>query len=177
MTFVVPFDGSSLAEAALARAVEFGRVLDEPVVAVTVVPERNANYAREKGWLGADEEFDRAVVVSSVRGQLRAIAPEVDLETPSIDRYAPPGAIANRIDRFIRDREASMVFVGSENAGRLVTSSSSIGGRLAAKEDYDVVIVRRRGPTRVEAAAAQSPSFDPEADITPEGEDGNPDEE
>ena len=35
MTFVVPFDGSKLAEAALVRATEYGDVLDEDVVAVT----------------------------------------------------------------------------------------------------------------------------------------------
>ena len=46
MTFVVPFDGSALAETALVRADEFSEVLDERVVAVTVVP-RDPEYARE----------------------------------------------------------------------------------------------------------------------------------
>jgi nucleotide-binding universal stress UspA family protein len=47
MAFVVPFDGSELAEAALVRAVEYGAALDEEIAAVVVVPERK-QYAREK---------------------------------------------------------------------------------------------------------------------------------
>jgi len=38
MTLVVPFDGSELAEAALVRATEFGNVLEEDVLAVSVIP-------------------------------------------------------------------------------------------------------------------------------------------
>jgi len=50
MTFVVPFDGSNLAEAALVGAVEYGTALQEDIAAVTVVPERKG-YARQKGWI------------------------------------------------------------------------------------------------------------------------------
>lgn len=166
MSFVVPFDGSGLAEAALARAVELGRALDEEVIAVTVIPQRNGTYAREKGWLDEEADFDTDAVEATVRAQIRSIAPEVNLETVSVDRYAPPGTIANRLRRFVRNREAAMVFLGSENAGRLVTSISSIGGRLASGDEYDVVIVRRRAPSRIEAAARHSPYTDPAADIS-----------
>jgi nucleotide-binding universal stress UspA family protein len=37
VTLVVPFDGSSLSESALARAVKFDTVLEEGVVAVAVL--------------------------------------------------------------------------------------------------------------------------------------------
>ena len=53
MTFVVPFDGSTLARAAMVRSVEFHTVLDERVVAVSVIPEGNARYARERNWISA----------------------------------------------------------------------------------------------------------------------------
>lgn len=49
MTLVVPFDGTPLSEAALARAAELGTVFDAPVLAVTVVPADNADYAIERG--------------------------------------------------------------------------------------------------------------------------------
>lgn len=169
MTFVVPFDGSSLAEAALARAVEFSRVLDEEVVAVTVIPEDNASYARDLGWIDEDDDYDPTLVRGTIKDSIWAIAPEVDVETLSVDRYAPPGTIAKALRRFVQDVEATLVFLGSENAGRLVTSISSIGGRLAAGDDYDVVIVRRRVPTRIEEAAAKSPFLDPDSAIE-EGE-------
>jgi nucleotide-binding universal stress UspA family protein len=58
MTLVVPFDGSELAEAALVRATEFGNVFDEDVVAVSVIPKGDNSYAREHGWIEANEEFD-----------------------------------------------------------------------------------------------------------------------
>ncbi len=172
MSFVVPFDGSPLAEAALARAVEFGRALDEDVTAVVVVPGGNATYARQKGWLDDDEAFDHETVLERVRDQAWDIAPEVDLDHLVVDRYAPPGTIANRLKQYVQAAEAAMVFIGSENAGRLVTSISSIGGRLASGDEYDVVIVRRRSPSLVEAAAAHSPYRDPAADIDPETDDG-----
>ena len=54
MTFVVPFDGSKLAKAALVRAVEYSTALEEDVTAVTVIPERK-RYAREKGWIEENE--------------------------------------------------------------------------------------------------------------------------
>jgi hypothetical protein len=42
----------------------------------------------------------------------------------------------------IRECDASLVFVGSDNAGRMVTSISSVGGSVAADTAYDVVVVR-----------------------------------
>jgi nucleotide-binding universal stress UspA family protein len=76
MTFVVPFDGSPLAQAALSRAVAFAGVTDETLVAVTVVPAGNADYAQDKGWLSADESFDRETVVERIRGSVVGLAPD-----------------------------------------------------------------------------------------------------
>ncbi|TYL37980.1 hypothetical protein CV102_14790 [Natronococcus pandeyae] len=49
MTFVLPLDGSLLAESALVRAVEYGSALGEDGTAVNVVPERKALHKKEMG--------------------------------------------------------------------------------------------------------------------------------
>lgn len=78
MTFVVPFDGSELAEAALVRAVEFATVLDERVVAVSVIPRKNASYARERGWIDPGDTFDLDTVVASLHEDVTAHAPNAE---------------------------------------------------------------------------------------------------
>jgi hypothetical protein len=63
-----------------------------------------------------------------------------------------------------REVDASMVFVGSDNAGRLVSSLSSVGDTVVAEGSYDVVIVRNRTPSSVETVADASP-FDGKSDF------------
>ncbi|MFD1633823.1 universal stress protein [Haloplanus ruber] len=157
MTFVVPFDGSELAAAALVRAVEFGSVLDERVVAASVIPEKNAAYARERGWLESDEPFDREAVVSALHEDVASLTPNAEFRYETVGRHAATGTIAKRIRKLAREVDASMVFVGSENAGRLVSSLSSVGGTVAADDAYDVVIVRHRNPSKVSRVADASP--------------------
>ncbi|MFC7202339.1 universal stress protein [Haloferax namakaokahaiae] len=142
MTLVVPFDGSELAEAALVRGAEFGTVFDEGVVAVTVIPERNTNYARERGWIGQEESFDIDAIVSTLRDRVAERCPDAEFEHVVVDRHAPSGTIARAIRSLARNRDASMVFVGSDNAGHFVSSVSTVGGNVASDDAYDVVIVR-----------------------------------
>jgi nucleotide-binding universal stress UspA family protein len=149
MTFVVPFDGSGLAEAALVRAAEFSTVLDERVLAVAVIPRNNTEYARKRGWIDESESFDRQSVVATLHQQVTDLVPAVDFQHEIIDKYAPVGAITNRIRHVTRDVDASMVFVGSENAGRMVTGLGSVGSAVTAQDDYDVVIVRNRAPSKI----------------------------
>ena len=49
MTLVVPFDGSALAEAALIRATELRPAFHETIMAVSVIPEADTNYASDRG--------------------------------------------------------------------------------------------------------------------------------
>ena len=79
MAFVVPFDGSELAEAALVRAVEYGAALDEEIAAVVVVPERK-QYAREKGWIDENEPYDVDAVAADLREQVQTLAPSAAFE-------------------------------------------------------------------------------------------------
>ena len=143
MSIIVPFDGGELSVAALERASEFSTVLDEPVVAVTVIRSKNAEYAREAGWLDADESYDLDAIVERLREQVTAVSPATEFVYETVDRYAPTGTVSKRIKRVARDRDASMVVIGSDNAGHVVTSISSVGGSVAAGGRYDVLIVRQ----------------------------------
>jgi nucleotide-binding universal stress UspA family protein len=78
VTFVVPFDGSDLAETALVRAREFSEVLNERVIAVTVVPKGNTEYARDHGWLRHDEPFDMESIVTTLHKQVVDLIPDAD---------------------------------------------------------------------------------------------------
>jgi nucleotide-binding universal stress UspA family protein len=146
MTLFVPFDGSELAEAALARATEFGTVFDEDVLAASVIPKGNADYARRRGWLGPEEPFDRGAVASRLHAGVTDICPSADFRHRVVDRFAPAGAIARELRKMAANEDVSMAFVGSDNAGRVVTSLASVGSAVSSDESYDVVIVRRRRP-------------------------------
>ncbi|MFC4541406.1 universal stress protein [Halosolutus amylolyticus] len=150
MTFVVPFDGSELAEAALVRAVEYASVLDEEVVAVSVVPERK-RYAREKGWIGEDESYDVDAVVGRLRDQVQALAPDATFEYERIREFPPESKLAGHIERLALEHDPSVVFLGSDNVGRVVTPLTSVGVHIAADESYDVFVVRQPEPPKVDA--------------------------
>ena len=157
MTVVVPYDGSELARAALVRAAEFGTVFDEDVLAVTVIPRGNTEYASERDWIGPNESFDRDSIVSNLREEVDEVAPDGQFRGEFVDRYARSGTIANRVRQIARENDASMLFIGSENAGHMVTSLSSVGSGIAADGEYNVVIVRHRGPTRIDKLEAANP--------------------
>ncbi|WP_158057809.1 universal stress protein [Halorussus halophilus] len=165
MTLVVPFDGSELAQAALVRAAEFGRAFDEDVLAVSVIPKGNAEYAQARGWLGPDEAFEMEAVVSALHERVTDLSPSSDFRHKVVDRYAPSGAISNHLRSVARDEDASMVFIGSENSGHMVTSLSSVGSGIAADDAYDVVIVRNRSPTKITELKRNSPHRNSKSDF------------
>ncbi|MDS0260403.1 universal stress protein [Haloarcula sp. S1CR25-12] len=142
MTFVVPFDGADRTVAALERAREFAEALAEDVLVVSVVPSNNAAYARERGWLPAGEPFDMKTIVSTLREQVHDIAPEAAFEYELCSRSVTGNRIAKPVRKFAKRNDADMVFVGSDDAGRLVTTASSVGSRIATDGSYDVVLVR-----------------------------------
>lgn len=142
MTYVVPFDGASRTKAALQRAATIGSALDESIVAVTVIPMNDASYARTRGWVGSDEPFALETIVTTLRERVHEIAPDATFEYERARRGASGNQIAKPIRKFAKRRDASMVFIGSADAGRLVTSHSSIGGRICTDSNFDVVLVR-----------------------------------
>mgnify|MGYP006273879155 FL=1 len=148
MSLVVPFDGSELSKTALVRATQFETVLDQGVVAVSVVPRNNASYARERGWIESNEPFDGERIVDGLQESVAKIAPDAEFRHISVGRNSPSGTIANRLRNFARSHGASIVFVGSENAGR-IASSISVGSSVAADRSYDTMIVSNVGPTAI----------------------------
>lgn len=140
MSLVVPFDGSTLSKAALVRAAQFETVLSEPVLVIAVIPKDNAAYASERGWIDRNDPFDEAAIISHLQSIVTELAPDADFNYVFVDRHAPRGTIANRIRRFARDHDASIVFVGSENAGRIV-HSITVGTSVTADSAYDTMII------------------------------------
>ena len=158
MTFVAPFDGSRLSRAALVRADEYATALDEAVTAISVVP-ASRRYAIEKGWIAEDEDFDARAVVSDLHRAAAKLAPGASFRGERIDGAAREGTIAKRIRKRAVEEDASVVFVGSENAGRIVVSVTSVAGSVAADESYDVHIVRRRAPPAVDSLRRPKSDF------------------
>ena len=145
MAFAVPFDGSDLAEAALVRADEYARVLDESVVVMTVISTRY-HYAKEKGWIETREEFDIETVARRLWEQASELVGDVAFEYELVGPRPPAGAIAKGIRNMIRREDPNVVFIGSDNAGRIVAPVSSVGDSVASAEAYDVYLVRDTNP-------------------------------
>ncbi|WP_254768389.1 universal stress protein [Salinilacihabitans rarus] len=155
MTFVVPFDASELAEAALERAVEYGHALDEEVVVVTVVPERK-RYAIEKGWIDEDGSFDVDAVVERLCDRVAALAPDASFDCECIREFPPEAELAERVERLARKHDPSVLFLGTDNVGRIATPLTSVGAHVADEEVCDVHVVRRptaRGDADLDSGA------------------------
>lgn len=141
MTVVVPFDNSELSKAGLQRARDVTKET-ESLIAVVVVPKNNIDYARNRGWLTDDEEFDSEIITTRLSEIVTDIAPEARLKFIATGRYANAGQIASEIRGFAEDADARVVVVGSENAGRITATVGSIGRSVATDTAYDIYIVR-----------------------------------
>lgn len=140
MTYIVAFDGGALSEAALRRASTFARATDERLVVVSVLPTDEV-LAREYD-LPTDDEYDPEAAADRLREAVRETAPGAEFRIESVDAYAGKRRIAREITRAAREEDASVVFVGSDDAGRVVQPVSSVGGAVASADDFDVFIVR-----------------------------------
>jgi len=159
MTLLVPFDGSDLSKVALVRAAQFDGLLAEGVVVVTAIPKGNAAYARERGWIGETEAFDAERIVSTLRSMVADIAPNAEFRYELVDRYAPSGRIARVLRRFARDTDTSIAFIGSENAGRIVTGFT-VGSVVSTDRNYDTMIINSIRPEPIETLERAGPSVD-----------------
>ncbi len=145
MTFLVPFDGSDLSTAALRRATEFADYTGEDILALTVVPEE-VEYAVDRGWVAADEPFDPDRVADRLAERVHEIAPAAEFRFETPEDVSSMASVTTDVVRTIRqvahEIGASIVFVGSENAGRVSTPVCSVGAPVSEDPDYDVHIVR-----------------------------------
>jgi nucleotide-binding universal stress UspA family protein len=142
MQYLAPFDGTPISKEALRRASRYRSDVDAEVTVLTVIPRNNATYAREHDWLAADESFDIDALVSTLRAEATRLCPRADFEYVTVGRYAGSGAIASEIRQTAIDMDADVVFLGSTNAGSVVTDLSSVGQALSARGDFDVFLVR-----------------------------------
>jgi nucleotide-binding universal stress UspA family protein len=140
-------------------------VFDEGVVAVIVVPVGDVEYAREAGWIGTDEAFDTGTATDRLEAQVTEIAPDARFRYETVGQYASAGTIAKHVREVAREGDASMVVIGSENAGHLTVSVSSVGGGIAADDAYDVLVVRSQHPSKVEKVKEASPHAAAESGI------------
>jgi hypothetical protein len=141
MVFLVPFDGSPLARSALRRASTFAA--DERVVAFAVVP-TGKKYAQAKGWLDAGEAFDAGAVETHLKAAVAEVDADADFESVRVEPRPPSSAVSKHIRRKARDVDAEIVFLGSENAGKVVTPVTSVGSGITSDESFDVYIARHR---------------------------------
>lgn len=144
MTLLVPFDGSALSETALRRAVEFGELMDEDVLALSVVPD-DEGFARDRGWVDDDEPFRAEAFGEELRQRVDGIAPGARFELVQPDDVEGSSRtmdVIRTIRRVASDVDASILFVGSENVGRVTEPLASVGDPIARDQRYDVHIVR-----------------------------------
>ncbi|MFB6142053.1 MAG: universal stress protein [Halorientalis sp.] len=149
MTLLVPYDGSALSKTALRRAAEFADYRDEEVLALTVVPE-DEEFARERGWVAAGEPVDIEAICDRLEAEVHDVAPDATVvcrRPETSESYA--ATLVDDVTRTIRetaaDVDASIVFIGSENAGRVSTPVTSVGDPVSEDPRYDVHIVRHAG--------------------------------
>jgi len=146
MTYLVPFDGSPLAVAALKRATEFASVMDETVVVLSVIPIDERDFAVERGWIDEGERYDPDDVVARLEAKALEIAPDATFRCERPEDVSSVASVTTDVVRTIRtvaqDVGATIVFIGSENAGRVSTPVSSVGAPVSEDPRYDVHIVR-----------------------------------
>lgn len=145
MVYLVPFDGSPLAEAALQRAREVGGDTGTEIVALSVVPDE-ATYAADRGWIDDREPFDPETVARHLESRVGELAPGVSFRWEVPEDASTVASTTTDVARTIRQvahaLDASVVFVGSENAGRVASPVTSVGSPVSEDPSYDVFIVR-----------------------------------
>ncbi|WP_018257736.1 universal stress protein [Halomicrobium katesii] len=145
MVLLVPFDGSDLAQTALERAVEFSEYTHEDVLVLSVIPD-DGEYAVERGWVDAPEAYDPDAVAARFESLVADIVPDAEFRVETPEDVSSMADVTTDVVRTIREVshevDASIVFIGSENAGRVSTPVCSVGAPLSEDPTYDVHIVR-----------------------------------
>lgn len=147
MVLLVPFDGSRLSGAALGRAAEFSEFTDEEVVVLSVLPD-DEEFARTHGWIEDDESYDRAGVAADLERAALERAPDARFrseflgETDTSMMADMTTDVTRRIRQVASEEAASIIFIGSENAGRVSRPVTSVGSPVSEDPRYDVHIVR-----------------------------------
>lgn len=159
MTFLVPYDGTYLAEAALTRASEYADALDEDVTVVTVIPDEKA-YATQKGWYHEreDGEFSIQYIAGKLHSEISGIAPRAAFRYEK-SNLSTTSTIADRVQEVAEEILPSVVFVGTDNVGEIAQPLTSVAGGVAEDTEYDVHIVRYFSPTTIQEIQAEQERY------------------
>ena len=136
MVFLVPFDGSPIARAALDRAVEYGNALDRDVVAASYVP-TGTNYAERRRWVDPSEDFAAETVASDLRRKIAEATDEAELQYADFSAQSPEGELSEEVRKTAREVDATVVVAGCGEGGRVVVPVDEDA------DDFDVHVVRR----------------------------------
>jgi nucleotide-binding universal stress UspA family protein len=138
MVFLVPYDGSRVARAALDRAVEHGEALDERVVAVSFVP-TGVEYAQRRMWIDPSEDL----ATDGVHERLaKKIEETTDRSERTFEETTASGVhegVAESVRQVASDVGATVLFVGTEGDEDELTTPF---GSIAPDGTYDVHLVR-----------------------------------
>mgnify|MGYP000536494809 CR=1 FL=1 len=142
MVFLVPYDGSPAAAAALDRAVEHGKALDTRVAAVSFVP-TGTEFAKRRIWIDPGEDFALESARQELERKIAETTDETELVYDDATAGSPDDGIANEVKQVARDVDATVLFVGASDASNgdgegLVTPF----GPISANAAYDVHVVR-----------------------------------
>lgn len=137
MVFLVPFDGSPLADAALDRAVEYAAALDTEVVAVSLVP-TGADYTQRRRRVDPHEDFAAETAASDLRRKIEETTDDAELNYEDVSAHSA-NELSETIRQIARDVDATVVFLGSADTDDVVVPISD----LADEDAYDVHVVRR----------------------------------
>lgn len=151
MTFLVPYDGSSLAKAALIRATEYADALDENVTVVTIIP-NDQPYAEMKDWYDPTESepFSVPYITGKLHKDVTAMSPGAAFRSEEVETGTAV-TIANRIRDVAEEVLPAVVFIGTDNVGEIAESVTSVAGEVARDAEYDVHVVRHFSPTTIRA--------------------------
>jgi nucleotide-binding universal stress UspA family protein len=139
MVFVVPFDGSPVAEAALRRAVDHGRALGRDVLAVSYVP-TGAEFAERRTWIESDDDFAVEEASASLRRKIEETTDETELVYEDATAGSPADGIGNAVRETATDVGASVLFVGIANGSEDALETRF--GSISPTASYDVHLVR-----------------------------------
>ncbi|QIO23699.1 universal stress protein [Haloarcula sp. JP-L23] len=137
MVFLVPFDGSSLAEAALDRAVTYAAAMDVDVVAVSLVP-TGSDYAQRRLRVDPHEDFAAETAAADLRRKIEEATDDAELNYEDVSAYSA-NSLSETVRQVARDVDATVVFLGSADTEDVVVPIAE----LNEEDAYDVHIVRR----------------------------------
>jgi nucleotide-binding universal stress UspA family protein len=135
MVYLVPFDGSTVAETALSRAVEYGRAMNETVVAVGIVPTGDG-YAIRRRKVAPDEDFAARTAAQDLRRKIEEATDEAEFHYENESAVMLNDGVTERLQQTAADLDATVIFLGAEGgdgAADLLANTT---------DDADVHVVR-----------------------------------